>query len=117
MDIKTLEQALKLQSNFTSQLTKSMASQRTGKMPSIEVTLQEKEKLIAQAQAEVEIAIKERDVAVRRWDERIMQRKEYVAKLKEELNNINKRHPERNISSKVKKSVNSKKEPLNKKPQ
>ena len=43
MDIKTLEQALKLQNDLTARLTQSMESQRTGKMPNIEVTLKEME--------------------------------------------------------------------------
>ena len=66
MDIKTLEQALKLQNDLTARLTQSMVSQRTGKMPAIKATLKEKEELVARAQAEVETAIKERDVAVSR---------------------------------------------------
>ena len=117
MDIKTLKQALKLQNDFTTRLTQSLASHSTGKMPSIEVTLKEKEQLIARAQAEVEIAVKERDTAVSRWDERIVQRKANVAKLKEELNDLKKQLVGRNNAPKNKKSENSKKTTIGKKPQ
>lgn len=116
MDIKTLEQALKLQNDLTARLTQNMVLQRTGKMPNIELTLKEMEQLIARTQAEVEIAIKERDVAISRWDERIALRKASVAKLKEELNDLKKQLMERNDPSKNKKTGNSKKEPPSKKP-
>jgi|GEM_PF-6287761 len=115
MDIKTLEQALKLQNDLTNRLTQNMVSQRTGKMPSIEVTLKEKEQLIARAQAEVEIAIKERDATVSRWDERIAQRKARVTQLKEEFSDLKKHLVGRNNASKNKKTGSPKKEPLNKK--
>ena len=105
MDIKTLEQALKLQNDLAARLTQNMVSQRTGKMPNIELTLKEMEQLIARTQAEVEIAIKERDIAVSRWDERIAQRKESVAKLKEELNKLKKQLSERDTPSKEKNRV------------
>jgi len=117
MDIKTLKQALKLQNELTTRLTQSMALHSTGKMPSIEVTLKEKEQLIARAQAEVEIAIKERDTAVSRWDERIVQRKANVAKLKEELNDLKKQLVGRNNAPKNKKVGNLKKTTTSKKPQ
>lgn len=117
MDIKTLEQALKLQNDLTTRLTQNMASHSTGKMPSIEVTLKEKEQLIARAQAEVEIAIKERDAVVSRWDERIAQRKARVAQLKEEFSDLKKHLVGRNDASKNKKMGNSKKTTIGKKPQ
>ncbi|MEO6423680.1 MAG: hypothetical protein ABIR84_13675 [Candidatus Nitrotoga sp.] len=115
MDIKTLKQALKLQSDLTTRLTQSIASHSTGKIPSIEVTLKEKEQLIARAQAEVEIAIKERDTAVSRWDERIAQRKASVDKLKEELNDLKKHLTERHEPPRNKKTGNSKKTTIDKK--
>ena len=116
MDIKTLEQALKLQNDLTARLTQSMVAQRTGKVPAIKVTLKEKEELLARAQAEVETAIKERDIAVIRWDERIAQRKASVVKLQKELNDIKKQLAERNDPPKDKKAGNSKKEVRSKKP-
>jgi len=85
MEIKNLEQALKLQKDLTTRLTKSLLSQPAGKMPNIEVLLKEKEQLVVHAQAEVEAAIKERDAAVSRWGERVEQRKANVAKLLKEM--------------------------------
>lgn len=86
MDIKKLEQALKLQNDFTSRLTQSQATQRTGKMPGIEVLLKDREKLLASAQAELDAAIQEREAMVGRWDERVAQRKANMAKLQQEMN-------------------------------
>ena len=115
MDIKTLEQALKLQNDLVARLTQSAASQRTGKMPSIEVTLKEKEQSLVRAQAEVEIAIKERDIAVSRWDERVAQRKASVVKLQKELDDLKKQLTERNDPPKERKTAQPKKEVRNKK--
>jgi len=116
MDIKTLEQALKLQHDLTTRLTQSQASQRTGKMPSIEVILKEKEQLLARTQAEVESAIKERDAAVSRWDERVAQRKASVAKLQVEMKNLKVQLAERKDAPKDSKTGNIKKEVQGKKP-
>ncbi|MBL0037410.1 MAG: hypothetical protein IPP36_00470 [Nitrosomonadales bacterium] len=96
MDIKTLEQALKLQNDLTARLTQSMVAQRTGKVPAIKVTLKEKEELVTRAQAEVETAIKERDAAVSRWNERVAQRKANVVKLQKELDDLKEQLVERN---------------------
>lgn len=68
------------------------------------------------AQAEVETAIKERDMAASRWDERVTQRKASVVKLKGELNDLKKQLAERNDPSKDRKAGNSKKEVRSKKP-
>lgn len=116
MDIKTLEQALKLQEDLTTRLTQSLASQSTGKMPAIDVLLKEKEQLVARAQAEVEIAIKERDIAVSRWDERVAQRNASVTKLQGELNDLKKQLAERKDPSKDRKTGNIKEEVRGKKP-
>lgn len=116
MDIKTLEQALKLQNDLTTRLTQIMVSQRTGKMPAVKVTLKEKEQLLARAQAELDTAIQERDAVVNRWDERVEQRKERVVNLKKELDDLKAQLAERNDPSKVRKAGNSKKEVRSKKP-
>ena len=116
MEIKTLEQALKLQKDLTTRLTQSLVSQPTGKMPVIEVLLKEKEQLLARAQTEVDNAIKERDVAVSRWDERVAQRKASATKLQGELNDLKKQLAERNDPSKDRKTGNLKKEVRSKKP-
>ena len=88
MDIKTLEQALKLQTDLTTRLSQSQTSQRSGKLPAIEVMLKDREQLLASAQAEVETALKERDAAVSRWDERVAQRKANVTKLQGEMKDL-----------------------------
>lgn len=85
-------------------------------MPPIEVLVNEKEPSVVRAQAEVETAIKGRDMAASRWDERVTQRKASVVKLKGELNDLKKQLAERNDPSKDRKAGNSKKEVRSKKP-
>jgi len=111
MDIKTLEQALKLQNDLATRLTHNLTSGITGKAPSIEVLVKEKEKSLSLAQAEVEAAIKERDAAVARWDERVALRKTNVVKLQTELDDFRKQIKERNDPA----IGNIKKEPRGKK--
>ena len=88
MEIKNLEQVLKLQKDLAAKLTQNVELISTGKAPSPELVLKEKEQLIRRAQAAVEDAVKERDAAVRRWDERIAQRKASLAKLESELKDL-----------------------------
>ena len=116
MNIKTLEQALKLQNDLATRLTHSLVSGTAGKVPPIEVLVKEKEQSVVRAQAEVDTAIKERDMAASRWDERVAQRKASVVKLKGELNDLKKQLAERNDPSKTRKTGNSKKEVSSKKP-
>jgi hypothetical protein len=85
-------------------------------VPPIEVLIKEKEQSVARAKVEVETAIKERDSAVSRWDERVAQRKASVVKLQKELNDIKKQLAERNDPPKDKKAGNLKKEVRSKKP-
>ncbi len=115
MNIKTLEQALKLQNDLATRLTHSLVSGTAGKVPPIEVLVKEKEQSVVRAQAEVEAAIKERDAAVSRWDERVAQRKENVAKLKQELDELKKQVTGRNDPTKHKETGKVKKEASGKK--
>jgi len=110
MDIKTLEQALKLQNDLATRLKQNLVSGIAGKAPAIEVLLKEKEQSVVRAQAEVEAAIKERDVAVSRWDERVAQRKENVSRLQGELNDLKKQLTGRDDPSKHRTTGKIKKE-------
>ena len=90
MEIKNLEQALKLQQDLTAKLTQSMDMLRARKTPSLEALLKDKEQAIARTQAEMDAAVKERDTAVSRWDERIAQRKAGLAQLQAEMTDLKK---------------------------
>ncbi|MDH4235078.1 MAG: hypothetical protein OEV15_08095 [Gallionella sp.] len=116
MEIKNLEQALKLQKDFTTRLAESLVAQPAGKMPAIEVLLKEKEQMVVHARAEVEAAIKERDAAVSRWDERVEQRKESVARLQKEMGDLKKQLAKRKDTAKDSDAGKTKKEALGKKP-
>jgi len=49
MNIKTLEQALKLQNDLATRLTHSLVAGTAGKVPPIEVLIKEKEQSVARA--------------------------------------------------------------------
>jgi phage shock protein A len=91
MEIKNLEQALKLQKDFNARLMQSVETLRQGKAPSLDAMLKDKEKLIAQAQTQLESAIKERDAAMARWDERIARLKGDTTQLQAEVADIKNR--------------------------
>ncbi len=88
MDIKNLEQALKLQKDLVAKLTQNLEAARGGKTPSLEALVKDKEQALARAQAEVEATVKERDEVVRRWDERVTQRQAKLVQLQTELAEI-----------------------------
>lgn len=85
MDIKKVEQLLKLQQDFTGKLIQNADALRAEKTRAPEVLLKEKQHLIAQARAEVEAAAKERETAVHRWDKRVERQKKTLATLNKEL--------------------------------
>lgn len=90
MEIKNLEQALKLQRDLVAKLTRNADIVRTGKGPSVAAVLKDKKQRIAEAQAAVEAILKDRDAAVTRWDERVAQRQQALAQLESELVDLNK---------------------------
>jgi len=117
MEIKNIEQMLKLQKDLTARLTQNVNMIRTGKPPSPELLLKEKEQLISGAQAAVAEAVKERDAAVGRWDDRIAQRQATLAKLESELHDLRelvarpKKMPRAGKTGKAKKETRTKKKP------
>lgn len=88
MDIKTIEQALKMQNDLTSRLTQSLVAQRSAKAPTLDAILKNKEQLLISAQAEVEKATSERDAIVSNWNARVTQRQTNVTKLQSDINDI-----------------------------
>lgn len=105
MDIKSLDQALKLQKDLAAKLTQNLEVARGGKPPSLETLVKDKEQALARAQAEVESAVKERDEVLRRWDERVAQREAKVAQLQSELAEIKTQFTARNKSPAGRKPV------------
>jgi hypothetical protein len=95
MDVKNREQALKLQEEFKARLLQTVETLRKGKAPSTEVISKDREKLLARAQARLDSAVKERETALRQWDERIARLKEDIQRFEAEAGEIDKRPPER----------------------
>lgn len=91
MEIKNLEQALKLQEEFKSRLLQTVETLRKGRAPSLDAVLGDTEKLIARTQARLDSAIKEREAVVRQWDERIARLKDDVERLKADTREVKER--------------------------
>lgn len=93
MDIKNLQDAMKLQQELTRKLTQHIETLRKEKAPPLEALLKEKEQSLARLRADVEDTIKERELALNRWDQRIDQRKAALATLEKELADLKKQVP------------------------
>src|SRR3569833_4619432 len=91
MDINTTEQALKLQTQLAGRLQQTLELPQRGKPPTLDALVKEKEQLIVRTRADVEGAAKERDEAVRRWDERLAQRRLKLAQLEQEMTDLQQR--------------------------
>src|SRR3569623_836011 len=91
MDIKTTEQALKLQTELAGRLQQTVELPQKGKPPTLDALVKEKEQLIVRARADVDGAAKERDEAVRRWDERLAQRRLKLTQLEQEMTDLQQR--------------------------
>src|SRR3569832_552167 len=115
MDITVLEQALKLQRDLADRLAQGTELARTGKLAAIEVLVKQKEEMLAHAKAEVDTAANQRDVVMRRWDERVTQCKAVVTQLEGELSDLKSRLAEQHRASPSKESERTPKKPRGKK--
>ncbi len=85
MDIKNLQDAMKLQKELNVKLNQRLEALRKGKAPSLDALIKEKEKSLTRLRSDVKNAAKERELAVKRWDQRIEQRQASVTSLENEL--------------------------------
>ena len=115
MDITVLEQALKLQRDLADRLAQGTELARTGKLAAIEVLVKQKEEMLAHAKAEVDTAANQRDVVMRRWDERVTQCKAAVTQLQRELNDLKSRLAEQHRAPPPKENDKTAKKPRGKK--
>ena len=85
MDIKTVQDALKLQQELNAKLIQQFETLHKGRKITVAALLKEKEKELTRVQKDVEIVTRERDQAISRWDQRIEQRKAALVKLEAEI--------------------------------
>ncbi|MCW5618638.1 MAG: hypothetical protein KIS65_05435 [Nitrosomonas sp.] len=85
MDIKTVQEALKLQQELSAKLTQQFETLHKGRKLTAAALLKEKEKELTRVQKDVEIVARERDQVISRWDQRIEQRKASLVKLEAEI--------------------------------
>ena len=81
MQVRDLEQALKLQEEFAAKLLDRVEALRKGSPPSPERIARDRETLLARMEARLDAAVKERETTVRLLDERI-------ARLKADIENF-----------------------------
>ncbi|CAE6484270.1 hypothetical protein C8R30_105136 [Nitrosomonas nitrosa] len=90
MDIKTVQDALKLEQEFNSKLTQQFEALHKGRKLTAPALIEEKEKALERIEKDIEMAAKERDLILSRWDQRIEQRKALLAKLRLEIDELKK---------------------------
>ncbi len=85
MDIKTVQEALKLQQELNAKLTQQFETLHKGRKITAAALLKEKENEFKRVQKDVEIVARERDQVISRWDQRIEQHKVSLTKLEAEI--------------------------------
>lgn len=90
MDIKTVQDALKLEQEFNSKLTQQFEALHKDRKLTAPALIEEKEKALERIEKDIEMAAKERDLILSRWDQRIEQRKALLAKLRLEIDELKK---------------------------
>ena len=85
MEIKDFKQALELQEELSANLAANVEKLGKDKAPPVAETVKEQEQLLAQARAELKNSEKERELAVKRWDQRIQKRKNAIELLQKGL--------------------------------
>jgi hypothetical protein len=81
MQVRDLEQALKLQEEFTAKVLDRVEALHRGSPPSPERIASDRERLLTRIEARLDAAVKERETAVRYWDERIARLKADIEQL------------------------------------
>lgn len=94
MEFTNLEQALTLQKEFKDRLIQGAQVLDKGKSPPLETVLTDTGQLIAQAQARLDGAVKERAAILQQWDERIARLKEQIQQLQAAVANVKKQAAE-----------------------
>lgn len=91
MEIKDFSQAMALQKKLSAKLVTNVEKFRSKKAAPVAQTIKEQERLIANAKAEVATSEKEKALVIKRWDQRLQQRKSTVQRLEKGLKEIKKR--------------------------
>lgn len=100
MKIDDFNKAMELQKELSAKLTSNVEKLRKEKAPPIADTISDQERLIAQAKADLATTEREKELAMKRWDQRIEQRKAAVARLEDGLKRLKKRLDELDKSRK-----------------
>ena len=90
MEIKDFKKAMALQKELSAKLASNVDKLRKEKAPTIAATIREQERLIAAAKKEVADSVKEKELALKRWDARVEKRQATVAYLEKGLKEMKK---------------------------
>jgi predicted nucleic acid-binding Zn-ribbon protein len=85
MEIKDFNQAIERQKELSAKLMGRIKRLQRKKAPSIAATVKEQKALIAQAEKELAASEREKELAIKGWDQRIKERKSAIAHLKKGL--------------------------------
>lgn len=85
MEVKTIDDILKLQDEFVQKVQKQMEMVSKGKAPSADLLLKEKKELLLHYKERLEAATASREEAVHRYDEDIRHHNEQITRLEKEI--------------------------------
>lgn len=88
MELKNIEEVLKLQKDFTTKLSENVKVLRGNKPPSVKLVLKEKEAQLKEVKQDLEIAAKDRVSFIARMDERIERYVKSQAQLEKEIEKL-----------------------------
>src|SRR3569833_2238219 len=115
MDITVLEQALKLQRDLADRLAQGTELARTGKLAAVSTSAFACASISSFCLTRTSMAANQRDVVMRRWDERVTQCKAAVTQLQRELNDLKSRLAEQHRAPPPKENDKTAKKPRGKK--
>lgn len=112
MEIKDFKQAMKLQQELSAKLETTVDRLTKKKAPPMAETVKDLDRLIASAMVELKTSEGERELAIKRWELRVEQRKATVERLEKDLKELKERleHQKQTTKKKV-----TKKSPIKKK--
>ena len=85
MEVKTIEDILKLQDDFIKKVQKHMELVSKGKSPSAELLIEENEELLAQYKERLDAVTKAKAETIHRYDEEIIRYHDMISGIEKEI--------------------------------
>jgi hypothetical protein len=89
MEIKTIEDVIKIQKEFITKIQEAAETVRAGKAP-VEISIGEKKELLEQTREKLEKVVALKEEIVRRYDEEIDHCRKIITRLEKEIQKVRK---------------------------